>query len=99
MSLISKIICSLYKNDRKNMINICLNFVKSFQEIIDEKGIRKGNIFEIYFFIMFIVIRRYYRKRNKKIADNQVNMFIKELFYYIWLTYIENNREVVTQMF
>jgi hypothetical protein len=99
MSLISKIICSLYKNDRKNMINICLNFVTSFQDINDEKGIRKGNVFEIYFFIMFIVIRRYFRKRNKIIAGNQVNMFIKELYYYIWLTYINNNREIATQMF
>lgn len=100
MSLISKIICYLYKDDRKKMINICLNFVKSFQEIIDEQELKKrSNFFEIYFFIMFIVIRRYFRKRNKMIAEYQVDLFIKVLFYHIWLTYIENNREVATQMF
>ena len=81
------------------MINICLNFVKSFQEIIDKQEMKKSNIIEIYFFIMFIVIRRYFRKHNKIIAENQVNMFIKELYNYIWVTYIENNRGVATQMF
>ena len=35
------------------MINICLNFVKSFQEIIDKQEMKKSNIIEIYFFIMF----------------------------------------------
>jgi len=100
MSLISKIICSLYKDDRKKMINICLNFVKSFQEIIDKQALtKKSNFFEIYFFIMCIVIRTYFKKRSKMIAEYQVDLFIKELFYYIWITYIEKNREVATQMF
>jgi hypothetical protein len=100
MSLISKIICFLYKDDRKKMFNICLNFVKSFQDIIDEQGLtKKSNFFEIYFFIMYIVIRSYFRNRSKMIAEYQINLFIRELFYHIWITYIENNREVATQMF
>ena len=82
------------------MMNISLSFAKSFQNIIDEQGLtKKCNFFEIYFFIMFIVIRRYFRKRNKTIAEYQVDLFIRELFYYIWVTYIEKDREVATKMF
>ncbi|MCK9377366.1 MAG: hypothetical protein M0P73_14595 [Syntrophobacterales bacterium] len=100
MSLISKIIRSLYKNDQKKMTNICLSFVNSLQEIIDKQGLTiKSNLFEIYFFVMCIVLRSYFSKRNKMVAECQVNLFIKELFNYIWVTYIEDNREIAIQMF
>lgn len=101
MSLISEIICYLYKDDRNKMINICLEFVKSIYIIINNQKItRKSNFFEVYFFVMCVVIRRYFWKRSKMIAEYQIDLFIKELFYHhIWFNYIEKDRKIATQLF